>query len=335
MNVGILGAGAIGCYVGGKLQAAGEHVVFVGRLGDEIAAHGLVLTDYAGAETVLAPGTVRYSADPATLENVDVILVTVKSAATESAAAPLAGKLPPRTIVVSFQNGVSNADRLRKVLPGTPVLAGMVPFNVARQGPGHFHNGTSGPLALGSDGGRERPLADALRRAGFQVDVHEDLRGLQWSKLVVNLNNAINALAGIPLREQLEDRAYRQAMAMCIREGLAVLRAEGIRLPRVGRMVPALAPFVLSLPNWAFLRLAAAMVKVDPNARSSMLDDLERGRTTEIDYLNGEIVRLGDRHHVPVPVNRKIIDLIQKATLAGQGSPRIASGALLSLLRSA
>jgi 2-dehydropantoate 2-reductase len=100
-------------------------------------------------------------------------------------------------------------------------------------------------------------------------------------------------------------------------------------------MVPALAPFVLSLPNWAFLRVAAAMVKVDPKARSSMLDDLERGRPTEIDYLNGEIVTLADRRHVPVPVNRRIIDLVKKATAAGPGSPRIPSAELLALLRSA
>jgi 2-dehydropantoate 2-reductase len=332
MKIGVLGAGAIGCYLGGKLIAAGHDVVLVGRLGDEIRANGLELTDYAGARVTLAGDQVRYVAEPGPLRDVEVVLVTVKSMATEDAARPLASILARRTLIVSFQNGVSNPRCLRRVLPENPVLAGMVPFNVARTAPGRFHNGTSGPLAIEKSAGAEVPIVDALRSAGFDVDRYRSLEALQWSKLLVNLNNAVNALAGLPLYQQIRDRTYRRVMAACVREGLAVMRANGIRVVRVGRIVPSLAPIVLSLPNPLFLRVAAAMVKVDPTARSSMLDDLELGRVTEIDYLNGEIVRLANDRGMTAPVNRKLIDLVKEAERGRVGSPRIPSERLLELV---
>jgi 2-dehydropantoate 2-reductase len=332
MKIGILGAGAIGCYLGGKLIAAGHDVVLVGRLGDEIRESGLELTDYAGGRVKLAPSRVVYVADPAPLADAGAVLVTVKSLATEDAARPLASILAPGAPVVSFQNGVSNPRRLRAVLPGRPVLAGMVPFNVARTAPGHFHNGTSGPLALEDGGGAGRPIAAALRSAGFDVELHASLAGVQWSKLLINLNNAVNALAGVTLHQQIRQRAYRRVTALSVREGLSVLRAHGIRVARVGRMIPQIAPIVFSLPDALFLRIASAIVKVDENARSSMLDDLERGRTTEVDHLNGEMVRLADERGLAAPVNRKLLDLVKQAERDGKGSPRIPPDRLLALV---
>lgn len=332
MKIGILGAGAIGCFLGGRLIAAGHDVVLVGRMGDEIRANGLELTDYAGGRVKLAPGEVRYVAEPDALAEVSAVFVTVKSAATEEAARPLASILARPTPIVSFQNGVSNASRLRSTLPGHPVLAGMVPFNVARVAPGHFHNGTSGPLAIEKKGDIERPIAEALRSAGFDVELHASLEALQWSKLLINLNNAVNALAGLPLYQQLRDRTYRRVMAMCVREGIAAMRANGLRVARVGRIIPQLAPYVLSLPDALFLRVASAMVKVDEAARSSMYDDLTRGRVTEIDYLNGEIVRLADARGLSVPVNRRLVALVKEAERAGAGSPRIPSDELFSMV---
>ena len=315
MKVGVFGAGSIGCYLGGRLAAAGQDVVFVGRLG----LRSLTLTDYQGERIELSD--IRYGTDAHALADRDVVLVTVKSTATANAAQELA-KIKP-TIVVSFQNGVGNVEVLRAA--GLKVLAGMVPFNVLHKGDGHFHNGTSGPLEL------ERgcpELTKALRAAGFGVVEHDDLRAVQWTKLVVNLNNSLNALAGVPLKEQLQQRRYRQVMAMVVREALACLQAEGIRPVRIGRLIPKLAPYVLGLPNWAFQRVAAAMVKIDPAARSSMWEDLERRRLTEIDHLNGEIIRLGERHGVPTPVNRKIRELIKAAEAAKNGSPKLSADAL-------
>jgi 2-dehydropantoate 2-reductase len=330
VRVGVLGAGAIGCYLGGKLAAAGHEVVFVGRLGAEIAGRGLELTDYTGARVRVDP--VRYVGEPGPLADAEVVLVTVKSMATEEAARPLAGILRDRATVVSFQNGVSNAARLRTVLPGHDVLAGMVPFNVARTGPGAFHNGTSGPLVVEERDGAERAIAGALRGAGFGVEVRSDVERVQWTKLLVNLNNSVNALAGVPLLEQLRDRGYRRIMAACVREGLAAMRAAGMRAVRLGRMVPRFAPVILSLPNRLFFTVAAAMVKIDPKARSSMLDDLERGRQTEVDYLNGEVITLGERHGVQVPANRAVRDLVKAAESARAGSPKLTAAQIFAAI---
>lgn len=325
MKIGVFGAGSIGCYLGGRLLAAGHDVVLVGRLVAEIAEHGLTLTDYQGERIVLPE--VRYVAEAAALADREVVLVTVKSSATAGAAEELARVLSPATTVVSFQNGVDNAAILRRALAGHAVAAGMVPFNVVRKQRGHFHNGTSGPLEL-ERAGAAAVLAEALRGAGFAVVLHDDLTRVQWTKLVVNANNAVNALAGVPLAEQLRDRRYREVMALVVREALACLAAAGIRPVRIGRLVPRLAPMVLSLPDWAFVRLASAMVKVDPEARSSMWEDLERRRPTEIEELNGAIIRLGEEHGVATPVNRKIRDLVRAAEAAKRGSPRLDATAL-------
>ncbi len=332
MKLGIFGAGSIGCYLGGRLIAAGQDVTLVGRLGGEVNAHGLTLTDFAGAHTRLAPAQVHYLDDARALADCDAVLVTVKGTATAAAAAALAPVLKPGAVVVSFQNGVTNADSLRAALPGRILLAGMVPFNVVNKGSGHFHNGTSGPLELESGSGATAELQLVLQQAGFAVVLHSDLRAVQWSKLLINLNNAVNALAGVPLREQLADRGYRLVMADVVREGLCCLRAAAIRPVRLGRLLPSLAPMVLALPDWLFLRVAAAMVKVDPSARSSMWEDLDRHRLTEIDLLNGEIIRLGEKHGVATPLNRKLYDLIRGAERDQRGSPQLSAKALRAAL---
>lgn len=136
----------------------------------------------------------------------------------------------------------------------------------------------------------------------------------------------------MPLREQLADRGYRLVMAEVIREGLSCLRAAGIKPVRLGRLLPSVAPAVLALPNWLFLRVAAAMVKVDPSARSSMWEDLERHRLTEIDLLNGEIIRLGKKHGVATPLNSKLYELVRSAERDQRGSPQLSAQALRAAL---
>jgi 2-dehydropantoate 2-reductase len=328
VKFGVLGAGAIGAYLGGRLAAAGEDVALVGRLGAEVREHGLTLTDLKGERVSLRPDEVVYRAEPQTLVDRDVVIVAVKSMDTEAAARPLTAILAKPTVVVSFQNGVANPETLRRTLPGHAVLAGMVPFNVLREPKAHFRLATSGPLALERAGGAEEAIAQALRRAGFQVEVHGNMAGVLWTKLLVNLNNSVNALAGVPLREELADRDYRRVLAMSIREGLSCVRAAAIRPVRFGRVDPRLLAFALTLPNAVFLRLARAMVEINADARSSMWEDLERGRPTEIEYLNGEIIRLGERFAVPVPVNRRIRELVRAAESAKHGSPRIGGGDL-------
>jgi 2-dehydropantoate 2-reductase len=146
---------------------------------------------------------------------------------------------------------------------------------------------------------------------------------VQWGKLLVNLNNAINALSGLPLREQLARRDWRSLFADQIAEGLKAVRAEGIR-PVSPTPVPlGWTPHLLRLPDALFAIALAPAMKIDPQARSSMWEDLQRGRRTEIDYLQGVITEIAGRRALEVPLSRRIVALIREAEAAGLGSPRL------------
>ena len=146
---------------------------------------------------------------------------------------------------------------------------------------------------------------------------------MQWGKLLVNLNNALNALSGLPLRQQLAQRGWRRLFADQMAEGLRVVRAEGIR-PVSSTPVPAgLTPHLLRLPDAVFATLLRGAMKIDPEARSSMWEDLQRGRRTEIDYLQGVIIAIAERHGLQVPLSRRVLELVKAAEAAGKGSPRL------------
>jgi 2-dehydropantoate 2-reductase len=150
-----------------------------------------------------------------------------------------------------------------------------------------------------------------------------DIAGVQWGKLLVNLNNAINALSGLPLREQLARRDWRALFADQIAEGLMAVRAEGIH-PVSPTPVPlSWTPRLLRLPDALFAIALAPAMKIDPQARSSMSEDLERRRRTEIDYLQGVVTGIADRHGLKAPLSRRIVALIRDAEAACQGSPRL------------
>jgi 2-dehydropantoate 2-reductase len=144
---------------------------------------------------------------------------------------------------------------------------------------------------------------------------------VQWGKLLVNLNNALNALAGLPLRRQLAQRTWRRLFADQMAEGLAALRADGIE-PVSSTPVPASwTPHLLRLPDGIFNVVLGRTMKIDPEARSSMWEDLQRGRATEIDYLQGVITEIADRHGLQVPLSRRIVALIKSAEKNAKGSP--------------
>jgi 2-dehydropantoate 2-reductase len=137
--------------------------------------------------------------------------------------------------------------------------------------------------------------------------------GIAWGKLLINLNNAVNALSGVTLIEELRQRDYRRVVAASQREGLRLLRSAGIDPAKVGAVGPRLIPAVIGSPDWLFNNVFLKKWKIDSRARSSMADDLAAGRKTEIDYINGELVRLADRLGTDAPINRKIVELIRVA----------------------
>jgi 2-dehydropantoate 2-reductase len=258
------------------------------------------------------------SEDPSILGDAGAVLVTVKSADTGAVADAIARHAPPDAVIVSLQNGVGNVPVLRQRLPGRRVLAGMVPFNVVARGKGRFHRATSGDIVIERD---DAGTAAQLSVPGLKMRATPDIAGVQWGKLLVNLSNALNALGGLPLRQQLAQRSWRRLLADQMTEGLAAIRAEGIR-PISSTPVPAgLTPHLLRLPDALFAALLGSTMKIDAEARSSMSVDLQRSRRTEIDYLQGAIIAIAERRGLQVPLSRRVVALIKQAEAEGKGSP--------------
>ncbi|MCB1457310.1 MAG: 2-dehydropantoate 2-reductase [Nitratireductor sp.] len=310
MMIGIFGAGSIGCYLGGMLAAAGHEVVLLARPGVVAdLADGMEITSLDGPPIRLRRLNLVETASA--LGGCKRILVCVKSMSTAEAAGELAPFIAPDTVVVSLQNGIHNAALLATALPTARVMDAMVAFNVARIGKDRFHRGTEGGIVLADQAGALE-LSAIFNGAGIPANVSRDIKGVKWGKLVMNLNNAVNALSGLPLKAQLSTREHRLLLADSIAEALAVMRKAGIKPARVGKVAPAMMPMLLRMPDPVFRLLAAGMLKIDEQARSSMADDLARGREPEIDYLQGEIVRLGSSLGVPTPVNEAIVARIRQ-----------------------
>ena len=322
----VMGAGAVGCWVGGCLRATGVPVTFVGRprVLDELRVHGLTLSDLDGGSRTVRADALELASSGRAWSTPALALVCVKSGATAQAAAELQRALPAGSVLVSLQNGVSNADLARTQAGALTVLPGMVPFNVVARAPGHYHRATSGVLAA-QDHALLRAWQPLFAAAGVPLQLHADLTPLQWGKLLLNLNNAVNALSGLPLRAQLLQRDYRICMAALIAEALAALDAAGIAPAKLTPLPPRALPAALRLPTAVFRVLAFRMLRIDAHARSSMAEDLAQARPTEIDALCGEVIRLAQRHGRSAPVNERIAELVR----AWPGAPRTLTGAQL------
>ncbi len=318
-SICIFGAGSIGCYVGGRLGASGAAIQLIGRprIAEELGQHGLHLSDYRGDALHWPAEAVRFSTATETLNDAELVLVTVKSAATTDTADILARHLRPGALVISFQNGLGNAAILAKRLPKHQVLAGMVPFNVVHQGQGRFHQGSEGSLEVAASSGLA-PFLPAFKQAGLPLLQHADMQAVLWAKLLLNLNNAINALCGQPLKQELSQRDFRRCLALAQREALHLMQIAGIRPARLTPLPPGWIPSLLGAPNVLFHLLANKMLAIDPEARSSMWEDLENGRATEIDWLNGEVLRLAESLRTTAPVNAHLIALIRAAERGGR-----------------
>ncbi|MCW5636808.1 MAG: 2-dehydropantoate 2-reductase [Rubrivivax sp.] len=324
-----MGAGSIGCWVGGRLQAAGTEVHFVGRPAvlEELRVSGLTLTDLDGRRTHLPPAQLHLHAEvpepggTATLRVPPaLVLLCVKSGSTAEAAALLSLHLPPGTPVLSLQNGIANPAVASAAAPALDVIPGMVGFNVVHASPGHWHRGTIGELAA-----QAHPALQAWQpvfaAAGLPLALHADLVPVQWGKLLLNLNNPVNALSGMPLKRQLLDRDQRVVMAALIDEALAALAANGIAPARLTPVPPRLMPRMLRLPTALFRVLARASLRMDERALTSMAEDVARGRATEIDALSGEVVRLARAVGLSAPRNQWMLERLSQprpGTMSGR-----------------
>jgi 2-dehydropantoate 2-reductase len=290
MQFAVMGAGAVGCYYGGMLARAGHEVVLVGRPAhvDAVRREGLRLQAQTFDERV----QMRADTEVAAVAGADVVLCCVKSPDTEGAARAMQPHLAPGTLVLSLQNGVDNAERLRAVL-AQEVLPAVVYVATEMAGPGHVRHHGRGELVIGPSP-RSAALVEVFGAAGVPVQVSDNVAGALWAKLVLNCAyNALSAITQLPYGRLVQGEGIAEVMRDLVDECLAVARAEGVTLPGEA--------------HEAVRRLAGTM----PAQYSSTAQDLARGKPSEIDHLNGLVVRRGEARGVPTPVNRALWALVK------------------------
>jgi 2-dehydropantoate 2-reductase len=310
-DVLVFGAGLVGGWVGAHLAGAGLTVTLVGRAERlaPIASTGYTLTDLDGNQSQVEASALTFASQLPRQCRPDLTLLCVKSGATRQAAAALAQVLPPGSLVLTLQNGVANVEQARIAAPQLRWRAGMVSYNVAELAPGRLHRGTGGVLMAQADPALE-PWVAHFTAAGVPLALHADMTTVLWAKLLINLNNPVNALSGLPLRAELLDRGYRRCFAALMDEALEVLDAAAITPARLIALPMHRLPALLRLPTPLFRVIAARLLRIDPLARSSMANDLARGRPTEIDALCGEVVRLAASLDREAPLNRRLLELM-------------------------
>jgi 2-dehydropantoate 2-reductase len=296
MRIAVIGAGAVGCYYGARLLQAGHDVTLIGRQAhvDAINAKGLYLESPVFTGFIPA----KAATEIADLVSPDLVLFAVKSGDTDSTAETLKPVLKPDTIVLSLQNGVDNPQRLRAIL-SQPVIAAAVYVAAEMPAAGHVKHNGRGELIIGASPESEA-LAKLLSDAGVPTTVAENIDAVQWSKLINNCAyNALSAVAGIAYGEMFKVDGVPDIVTDAVIECMAVARACGVLLPA-------------DLLDKT-LGLAASM----PFQQSSTSQDLARGKPSEIDFLNGFIVRKGAEHGIPTPTNHALQVMVKLVERSG------------------
>jgi 2-dehydropantoate 2-reductase len=299
MDVAILGSGAMGSLLGARLAEAGHAVTLVDAWAEHVRAmtdDGLRLTTAGTDERIEVTATT----DPSGVPPPDLLVVFVKSIHTGTALADAGPLLGPDVDVLTLQNGLGNAETIAEFVPRENVIAGVTAHGATLEAPGHVYHAGSGPTTIGryfaATDERVREVAAALTAAGFQTSVADEIRDAIWGKVLVNVGvNAPTALARVENGLLAATAPGRRIVETAVTEAAAVARAEG----------RAVDDDVVT----EVLEVAEAT----GTNRSSMLQDVEAERRTEIDRIHGAVVDRADDAGVAVPVNRLLADLVRLA----------------------
>jgi len=297
-RIAVVGAGAVGGYFGGMFVRAGAPTVFIGRKGfaDAVNANGLVLDKSHGQERIAARATTEMSA----VRDCSLILFCVKANDTQYTANQMAPFLRPDATVVCLQNGVDNADQVRAAA-SVVVLSAAVYVAVSMPEPGRVKHLARGDLIIGPPSEKTTEVANLFVSAGISCRISDNIEGELWLKLLCNCAlNAISALGHARYGQIAQNSDAKLLMQHIIDEVLAVAHGGGVVLPGIRDRESGMA---------AALEIATQM----PGALSSTAQDLDRGRPTEIDALNGCIARLGAKLGIPTPVNNALFTLVKLA----------------------
>ena len=290
MKIAVMGAGAVGCYYGGMPARTGHDVVLVGRPQhvEAIERQGLRLETQTFDERIRISASTEASA----VQGAQLVLFCVKSTDTESAAAAIKPHLAPGALVLSLQNGVENADRLRSLLP-QEVAAAVVYIGTEMAGPGHVKHHGRGELVIEPSNASD-DVARMFIAAGVPTDISDNVRGELWAKLILNCAyNALSAITQLPYGRLVKGAGITAVMRDIVDECVAVANADDVTI--AGDVDAAIRKIAETVPG----------------QYSSTAQDLARGKLSEIDHLNGLIVRRGEALGVATPVNRLLLAVVK------------------------
>ena len=299
MKIAIVGAGAMGSLFG-SLLAEGGHAVWLYDVWQEhidaVIQNGVAI-EFGGKTRQVR---LKAAADPLQIGESELVLIFVKATQTKAAAQTAARLAGSRGLVMTLQNGMGNAETIAQVVPPERILVGTTSHGSTMLKAGSIRHAGAGPTTVGmwAEGEKEfqqaRQIADQLTRSGIETTAVKDVRPVVWDKLIVNIGiNAITALTGIKNGQILDLELTRELSRAAIEEAALVAQAQGIRV----RKDPATHVFKIAEATAA--------------NRSSMGQDVDHGRPTEIKALNGFVMRQADRMGIPAPVNRTLTALVQ------------------------
>ncbi|NML34205.1 ketopantoate reductase family protein [Paraburkholderia antibiotica] len=300
MKIAILGAGALGCAIGAALTEGGNEVWLLNRSAAHVEAmrrDGLRVDDANGSRYVKVRSTTR----AAEAGVVELVVVLVKSFDTATAMRGALELIGPETLVLSLQNGLGHEDLLAEVVGRERVLAGKTYVGGVMRGPGHIESGVAGKTTcIGELDGRITHrlsnLADTFNAAGLVTTISDNIVGTMWDKLLVNVaTGALTGVTGLTYGQLYAEPQLKTTALAAVAEAIAVARAAGVKLSTIDPERP-----------WTL-----AGEGLPASFKTSMLQSLEKGASTEIDFINGAVVRWGQRHRVPTPVNATLVSCIK------------------------
>jgi 2-dehydropantoate 2-reductase len=312
MKFAVIGLGAVGSIIGGLLTRSNQETLLIGKETQikELKKNGLKIKGISKKPVVVKK--LNVTSDYSKLKEIDVIFICVKSQDTEELSKSISKYLKKSSVIVSLQNGVKNKQIISEIT-NHQCIAGIVLFNSIYLKAGSVNLTYNGGIVLEKLGESTEKISSFLTNAGFKVTLVDNILGYQYSKLIVNLQIAVTALTGQTIKESITNKYSREILVKTMNEGIEIVNKSGIKLERLPDIDPIKIVKRMQNLNKFLLALGSRFMGIKQEARNSMWQSLRRGRPTEIDYINGEIVSLAKKNNLTAPINSRLVELIKEA----------------------